>query len=149
MHMPEIAPPGSSILVPLSRYSVMSGSRHMRYENTPSPCPPAPAELFHLELQVKQPASMSRRSNRHPDLPCGTKEPQAHAIAAAHHSSLAQPIEQRPGQHERHETPKHVANPEVAAGTVEVAFRIRVRLERVDEHRDHGRAQQVEDEARV
>ena len=68
--------------------------------------------------------------------------------ASLSYSRLTQPIKQRPRQHKRHDTAKHVARPQVAERPEEVSLRVAVGFERKDEQGYDGRADKVEDEAR-
>ena len=55
-------------------------------------------------------------------------------------SGLAEPIEQRPGEYKRHEPTEHVADPQIAKGSVEEVLRAVFRFEREDESGNNSRA---------
>lgn len=60
-----------------------------------------------------------------------------------------QPIEEGPRKHESAQPPKNVTQPHVAERPVIVFRRLRLGLEREQEHRDEERGDEVEDEAGV
>lgn len=68
-------------------------------------------------------------------------------IASSTASRLTESIEQGPGEHERHQSTKHIARPEIPERLKEVGFRVAVCFERVDKPGHNSRANEVEDEA--
>ncbi|KAI7165256.1 hypothetical protein KC349_g219 [Hortaea werneckii] len=64
-------------------------------------------------------------------------------------SRFAQPIEQRPRKHKRHEPSKHVSYPEIPYWSEEVGLGVALSLQQVDKRGDEDRAKHVEDEPRL
>jgi hypothetical protein len=60
-----------------------------------------------------------------------------------------QAIEQRPSQDKTHHPRNHIARPKIAKGAIDVALRIALGHEQVDEHGDKACADEIESKAGV